>query len=277
MSQIHNTPGPTVVSALSIAGSDSGGGAGIQADLKTFAALGVHGVCAIAALTAQTTRGVTAVHLPPLDFLHEQIRCALDDFDIGAVKIGMLADAERIRCVADALASRPELPLVLDPVMVASSGARLLAEDAISALREFLLPRATVLTPNLPEAEVLLGRPLADAKAVGAAALELRALGCEWVLMKGGHLHEGGEVHDRLYGLDQVHSWSQPRLDLHPHGTGCTLSSALAALLARGLSMVDATSQAIAFVQRGLKAAYRPGRGPLSVLDTSSVSRTLRG
>jgi hydroxymethylpyrimidine/phosphomethylpyrimidine kinase len=267
MLRIHNTPQGRSASTLTIAGSDSGGGAGIQADLKTFAALGVHGVCAIAALTAQTTRGVTAVHLPPASFLHEQILCVLEDFDVRAVKIGMLADAERILCVADALAARPDLPLVLDPVMVASSGARLLEEDAIAALRTHLLPRATVLTPNLPEAEVLLGRSLPDAAAVSDAARELRSLGCAWVLMKGGHLLEGGQVNDRLYGPGQSHTWSQERLDLQPHGTGCTLSSALAALLTRGLNVVDATAGAIEFVQNGLKSAYRPGLGPLSVLN----------
>jgi hydroxymethylpyrimidine/phosphomethylpyrimidine kinase len=273
MSHIHHNPEGTVAATLTIAGSDSGGGAGIQADLKTFATLGVHGVCAIAALTAQTTRGVSAVHLPPASFLREQILCVLEDFDVRAVKIGMLADAERIECVAEALASYPDLPVVLDPVMVASSGARLLAEDAIAALRTHLLPRATVLTPNLPEAEVLLGRPLQDAAAVSDAAQELRSLGCAWVLMKGGHLLEGGQVNDRLYGPGQMQTWSQKRLDLQPHGTGCTLSAALAALLARGLPIADATREAILFVNRALTSAYRPGLGPLHVLDHAGAGR----
>lgn len=273
MSRIRNTPSNRAVSVLSIAGSDSGGGAGIQADLKTFAALGVHGLSALTALTAQTTRGVSAVHLPPVDFLREQIRCLIDDFDVRAVKIGMLADAERIHCVADALAAHPHIPLVLDPVMVASSGARLLVQEAIEALRTELLPRATVVTPNLPEAEVLLDRPLQDSSAVALAAAELLAQGADWVLMKGGHLLEGVEVHDRLFGHNEAHEWSQPRLQIQPHGTGCTLSSAIAALLARGLSVPQAVEGAVQYVQRGLKSAYRPGLGELSVLDHYHAAR----
>ena len=262
-------------SVLSIAGSDSGGGAGIQADLKTFAALGVHGLTAIAALTAQTTRGVTAVELPSLEFLHEQIRCLLEDFDVRAIKIGMLADAPRIRCVADALAARSDIPVVLDPVMVASSGARLLAADAITALRETLLPRAIVLTPNLPEAEVLVGRPIADAAACAMAATELRRLGARWVLMKGGHLSEGAYVHDRLFGeAPQAMSWTQQRLDLSPHGTGCTLSSAIAAAIALGMDIPTAVEHAIGFVHRALRGTYRPGPGELSVLDHASAGRS---
>lgn len=274
MSDFHNTPIERPHSVLSIAGSDSGGGAGIQADLKTFAALGVHGLTAIAALTAQTTRGVSAVELPSLGFLHEQIRCLLEDFDVRAIKIGMLADASRIHCVADALAVRPDIPIVLDPVMVASSGARLLAADAIDALKRTLLPRATVITPNLPEAEVLVDRALADAEACARAAADLRAAGATWVLMKGGHLGEGSQVHDRLYGEGaQVLSWSQPRLDVSPHGTGCTLSSAIAALLAQGTDVPTAVEQAIGFVHRALRAAYRPGLGNLSVLDHMAARR----
>lgn len=267
MSHIRNTDETRPPSVLSIAGSDSGGGAGIQADLKTFAALGVHGLTAISALTAQTTRGVSAVHLPPTSFLREQIHVLLDDFDVKSVKIGMLADAERIQCVADALAAHPHLPMVLDPVMVASSGARLLSEDAIDALREALLPRAMVLTPNLPEAEVLLGRALNDMDAIANGAGELLAQGARWVLMKGGHLTEGAQVHDRLFGAHGQHAWSHARLDLQPHGTGCSLSSAIAAFLALGLDVPAATGKAIGFVQYGLQEAYRPGAGRLSVLN----------
>lgn len=267
MSHICNTQEPRPPSVLSIAGSDSGGGAGIQADLKTFAALGVHGLTAISALTAQTTQGVAAVHLPPTSFLREQIHVLLEDFNVRSVKIGMLADAERIHCVADALAAHPHLPMVLDPVMVASSGARLLSEDAIDALRDALLPRAAVLTPNLPEAEVLLGRTLNDTDAVAKGARELLALGTHWVLMKGGHLAEGSEVHDRLFSQHEQHSWSHARLDLQPHGTGCSLSSAIAAFLALGLDIPAATGKAIGFVQYGLHEAYRPGLGRLSVLN----------
>lgn len=273
MSLIRNTLADRPPSVMTIAGSDSGGGAGIQADLKTFAALGVHGLSAVAALTAQTTRGVSAVHAPPVDFLREQILCLMADFDVRAVKIGMLADAERIRCVAECLATGPSIPVVLDPVMVASSGARLLAEDAIEALRTELLPRSTVLTPNLPEAEVLLGRPLPDASAVRTGATTLLAQGAAWVLMKGGHLQEGTRVHDRLFGRDQDYEWSQQRLDMQPHGTGCTLSSAIAALLAHGLDVPQAVGSAVDYVQRALGTSYRPGLGVLSVLDHFGAAR----
>jgi hydroxymethylpyrimidine/phosphomethylpyrimidine kinase len=170
-------------SVLSIAGSDSGGGAGIQADLKTFAAHGLHGLSAITALTAQNTRDVSAVHTPDPAFLRAQLDALFDDFDIAAVKIGMLATAAVIDAVADALLHHPDVPVVLDPVMIASSGATLLAQDAIAALRLRLLPRAEVLTPNLPEAEALLGRRIADRETMPAAAEALRALGPRSVLL----------------------------------------------------------------------------------------------
>ena len=172
--------------ALTIAGSDSGGGAGIQADLKAFAAHGVHGLSAIAALTAQHTRGVTAVHVPPLDFLRAQIDACFDDFDIGAVKIGMLANADVINAVADGLQAHGSPPLVLDPVMIATSGARLLETSALDALRARLLPGAAVLTPNLPEAELLLGRTIADRDAMRAAAADLLTAGARAVLSRAG-------------------------------------------------------------------------------------------
>jgi hydroxymethylpyrimidine/phosphomethylpyrimidine kinase len=251
---------------MTVAGSDSGGGAGIQADLKTFAAFGVHGVSAIAALTAQTTRGVSAVHLPPVEFLRAQMEDLFADFDVRAVKVGMLADAERICCVAAVLRQFPRVPVVLDPVMVASSGARLLAEDAVQALRDQLVPLASVITPNLPEAEVLLGRSLDSAALLAAAAHDLRAAGAAWALMKGGHLNEGGRVVDRLYGPDTDFAFEHTRLDLSPHGTGCTLSAAIAALLADGASIVNACAGAVSYVQHALRGGYRPGRGPLSVL-----------
>lgn len=161
------------LSALTIAGSDSGGGAGIQADLKTFAAHGVHGLSAIAALTAQHTRGVTAVHVPSVAFLRAQIDACFDDFRIGAVKLGMLANTEVIYAVADALEHHKPPHIVLDPVMVATSGARLLEADALDALRARLLPLATILTPNIPEAELLLGHPIDDDEAADAALVEL--------------------------------------------------------------------------------------------------------
>lgn len=253
-------------SALTIAGSDSGGGAGIQADLKTFAAFHVHGLSAIAALTAQNTRGVSAVHLPPVEFLAAQLGCLFDDFRITAIKVGMLADAERIECVATALSARPEVPLVLDPVMVASSGARLLQDSAVEALRR-LAARATVLTPNLPEAEVLLGRTLKDASDLEDAALQLLELGCSWVLLKGGHLDEGQYVVDRLHGIDGSRfAFRHPRQQVEGHGTGCSLAAAIAASLALGDAVPQACQDATAFLARALSASCRPGLGPLSVL-----------
>jgi hydroxymethylpyrimidine/phosphomethylpyrimidine kinase len=185
------------ISVLSIAGSDSGGGAGIQADLKTFAAHGVHGLSAIAALTAQNTRGVAAVHVPPVEFLRAQIDACFDDFRLGAVKLGMLATAEVIHAVADALESHRPPFVVLDPVMVATSGARLLAEDALDAMRMRLLPLATVLTPNIPEAEALLDRRIATAADASRALSDLLAMGPKAVLLKGGHLEEGVADIDR--------------------------------------------------------------------------------
>ena len=187
------------LSALTIAGSDSGGGAGIQADLKTFAAHGVHGLSAIAALTAQHTRGVTAVHVPPVAFLRAQIDACFDDFRIGAVKLGMLANTEVIYAVADALEHHKPSHIVLDPVMVATSGARLLEADALDALRARLLPLATILTPNIPEAELLLGHPIDDEEAADAAVAELLTLGARAMLLKGGHLQGPAEMVDRYY------------------------------------------------------------------------------
>ena len=256
-------------SALTIAGSDSGGGAGIQADLKTFAAHGVHGLSAIAALTAQHTRGVTAVHVPPLDFLHAQIDACFDDFNIGAVKIGMLANAEVINLVADALQAYLNPPLVLDPVMIATSGARLLESDALDALRARLLPGAAVLTPNLPEAELLLGRAIGDRKAMASAAADLLAAGARAVLLKGGHLDDGADqVVDLLAEADgSVHEFAHPRLPGDAHGTGCTLASAVAANLCRGMDVREACAAATDYVHRGLQAGYRPGRGNVLVLD----------
>ena len=255
------------ISVLTIAGSDSGGGAGIQADLKTFAAHGVHGLSAIAALTAQNTRGVTAVHVPPVDFLRAQIDACFDDFRIGAVKLGMLATADVIHAVADALESHRPPFVVLDPVMVATSGARLLAEDALDAMRTRLLPLASLLTPNIPEAELLLGHPIADGNAADCAVAALRALGPRAILLKGGHLDEGETVIDR-YGDGHVDArFIHDRIAANGHGTGCTLASAIAANLCRGLPLQDACAAAIDYVFAALRDGYRPGDGDIIVLD----------
>ena len=251
---------------LTIAGSDSGGGAGIQADLKTFAAHGVHGLSALAALTAQNTRAVTAVHVPPPAFLRAQIDACFDDFDVRAVKIGMLASARVIHAVADALEAWQPRHVVLDPVMVASSGARLLQPAALAALRERLLPLATLVTPNIPEAELLLGQAIGDDAQARDALVALRALGARAVLLKGGHL-PGREVIDRLHDGRRTHAFTHARMRVEGHGTGCTLASAVAANLGLGRGLPAACADAADYVHGALRAGYRPGRGPLVVLD----------
>ena len=255
------------ISALTIAGSDSGGGAGIQADLKAFAAHGVHGLSAISALTAQHTRGVTAVHVPPMEFLRAQIDACFDDFDIGAVKLGMLATAEVIHAVADALQAHAPHQLVVDPVMVATSGARLLAEDALEAMRTRLLPRADLLTPNIPEAELLAGMKIGNAADAEQALQRLLAMGAKAVLLKGAHLDEGAQVIDRYRDGASARVFMHPRLPIEGHGTGCTLASAAAAQLCLGLPVAQATAAAVAYVGRALRQGYRPGRGDVRVLD----------
>ena len=266
------TTPPHPVSALTIAGSDSGGGAGIQADLKTFAAHRVHGLCAIAALTAQHTRGVNAVEVPPPAFLRAQIDTCFDDFEIRAVKIGMLANADMIQAVVKALDQHCPPHIVLDPVMVATSGAQLLANTAIDVLRKRLLPMASIVTPNLPEAEFLLGYAIPDLDAMRAACDALLDLGPGAVLLKGGHLATGHEVVDlfsarRESGGRMHHEIRHPRLAVNAHGTGCTLASAIAANLALGMTLIDACSAAADYVHRALQLGIRPGRSDILVLD----------
>jgi len=264
---------PRCLSVLTIAGSDSGGGAGIQADLKTFAAHGVHGLSAIAALTAQHTRGVTAVHVPSLEFLRAQLDACFDDFRIGAVKIGMLASAEVIECVAEVLETHRPPYVVLDPVMVATSGAKLLEDDALHALRRRLLPLASIVTPNIPEAELLLGHAITDAAAAESALAEfIDDLGARAVLLKGGHLPGDGPLIDRYWDGETVAQYGHDRLDLQAHGTGCTLAAAIAANLSLGLPMHDACGAATHYVHRALLLGYRPGRGDLVVLDHFGAS-----
>ena len=252
--------------ALTIAGSDSGGGAGVQADLKTFAAHGVHGLSALAALTAQHTRGVTAVHVPPISFLRAQIDACFDDFAIGAVKIGMLANAEVIHAVADALEMHQPPHIVLDPVMVATSGAKLLEDAAVQALRTRLLPMASIITPNIPEAEVLAAMPVPDAAAVDTASQFLLDAGAQSVLLKGGHLDEGATVIDRYRDRGGDARFEHPRLDLDGHGTGCTLASAIAANLCLGFAMPDAVTRGVDYIEQSLRRGYRPGRSEVVVL-----------
>jgi len=254
-------------SALTIAGSDSGGGAGIQADLKTFAAHGVHGLSAIAALTAQNTRGVTAVEVPPLEFLRAQIEACFDDFDVVAVKLGMLANSAVIHAVADALESREPRFVVLDPVMVATSGAKLLEDEALDALKSRLFPLASIVTPNIPEAEWLTRLAIRDGAAAEAAIAALHGVGAQAVLLKGGHLDEGDAVVDRYDDGTSHLRFAHERLAIEAHGTGCTFASAVAANLCLGFSMPEAARAASDYVGRALRLGYRPGRSDIVVLD----------
>lgn len=253
--------------ALAIAGSDSGGGAGIQADLKTFAAHGVHGLSAITALTAQNTRGVARVHVPPVEFLRAQIHACFDDFDIRAVKIGMLATADVIDVVAAALERYRPSFVVLDPVMVATSGDVLLDTAALAALRERLLPLASLVTPNIPEAEMLTGLTITSSTDAEAAMAELHRLGAHAIVLKGGHLLEGEDVIDRFSDGVSRRTFVHPRLPVRAHGTGCTLASAIAARLCAGDALATACEGAGDYVFKALRAGYRPGRSDIVVLD----------
>ena len=254
---------------LSIAGSDSGGGAGIQADLKTFAALGCFGMTALTALTAQNTQGVRAIHAVPLDMLHAQIDAVVEDIGVDAVKIGMLHSAATVQAVAAAMDRHRMARVVLDPVMVATSGATLIDREAIEVLVTQMFPRAALVTPNLDEAALLVARPLASEDDMHAAARELLARGARAVLLKGGHL-AGDNVSDLLLARDAEPLWLRgPRIpSANTHGTGCTLSSAIAAHLARGATLEDAVRAARDYV-RGALLAGAPvrtgaGSGPLN-------------
>ena len=258
-----------IANVLTIAGSDSGGGAGIQADLKTFAALGTYGASVITALTAQNTRAVTAIHEVPPEFVTAQIDAVFDDIEFAATKIGMLSRPEIIDAVADGLRRHGAANVVLDPVMVAKSGDRLLRAEAIAALRERLLPLATVVTPNLPEAAVLLEleAPPQDEAGMIDAAARLRELGPKAVLLKGGHMERDDAI-DVFDDGDEPLTLVAPRIATeNTHGTGCTLSAAIAALLARGLSLRDAVREAKAYVTDAIRAADRlavgHGHGPV--------------
>jgi hydroxymethylpyrimidine/phosphomethylpyrimidine kinase len=252
----------TIPVALTIAGSDSSGGAGIQADLKTFAALGVYGASVITALTAQNTQGVNGIHQAPAAFVTAQIDAVFDDLDVKAVKIGMVAQLATIDAVVAGLAQWAPRKIVLDPVMVATSGDRLLAPEAVEALRRKLIPLAALITPNLPEAAALLG----EAVASGEAAIEsqgrrLLAMGCPAVLIKGGH-GQGTESIDYLISDSGTVVLASPRIATkNTHGTGCSLSSAIVAGLAKGEDMVSAVRHAKTWVSAAIAAADRLGVG----------------
>ncbi len=254
--------------ALTVAGSDSGGGAGIQADLKTFSALGVYGASVLTALTAQNTRGVTAIHDVPPAFVRAQIDAVFSDIPVNAVKIGMLSKSAVIEAVAEGLDAWPRRPVVLDPVMVATSGDRLLDASAAGALESLLIPRADVITPNLAEAAALLGTDMAttedEMRRQGEALL---GRGARAVLMKGGH-GTGDESTDLLVEPGRVTRFSARRIDTpNTHGTGCTLSAAVAAGLAKGHDLVTSVGQAKAYLTAALAASaglhVGGGHGPV--------------
>jgi hydroxymethylpyrimidine/phosphomethylpyrimidine kinase len=248
--------------ALTIAGSDSGGGAGIQADLKTFHQFGVFGTSAIVALTAQNTVGVRAVHPVPPDMVAAQLDALAEDLPPAAVKTGMLAEPELVRLVAAAIGRSGWAPFVLDPVMVASSGDRLLSEEAEEVVRDVLLPLADVVTPNLDEAAILSGRPVRTVDEMIEAGHLLRERGARAALVKGGHLGAGEDAVDVLVTASGVRRFTHPRLaTTSTHGTGCTLSAALAAGLALGRELQQATEDALDFVHRAIAAAPGLGRG----------------
>jgi hydroxymethylpyrimidine/phosphomethylpyrimidine kinase len=251
---------------LIVAGSDSGGGAGIQADIKAVTMLDAFAATAVTALTAQNTEGVFGILPIAPDFIRRQMEVVLDDIGADAIKTGMLHDAAVIETVAAVLAERAaQVPLVVDPVMVAKGGAPLIEPSAIDALKRLLVSRAAVLTPNLPEAEILAGCSIESRAAMEETARALLDLGCRAVLLKGGHLL-GDTVYDVLATASDVRVWESPRIDSrHTHGTGCTLASAIAAGLAQGLAVEAAVERARDYVQRAIARApgFGHGHGPL--------------
>lgn len=260
---------PRYARVLSIAGSDSGGGAGIQADLKTFSALGCYGMTAITAITAQNTQGVRAIHTIAPEMLRAQIDAVLEDIGADAIKIGMLHDPEVVRAVVKAIARHRLQQVVLDPVMVATSGDRLMAEETISVLVQELFPLTTVITPNLDEAALLLGRAIDGADALDEAAAALLALGAPAVLLKGGHLPRDTVIDVLALANGYRLRLQSPRIATHNgHGTGCTLSSAIAAHLALGLPLPQAVEQARAYILGAIAAGANVhtgrGHGPLN-------------
>ncbi len=259
--------GNTPRKVLTIAGSDSGGGAGVQADLKTFAALGAYGMSAITAITAQNTLGVTAVQDVSLDVIEAQIDAVVDDIGVDAVKTGMLSSPEIVRLVARKANEHSFDRLVVDPVMVAATGARLLRESAVDAVRQDLIPVATVVTPNTFEAEVLTGQTVTTEAGMREAARAIHALGPRYVVVKGGHVEASSRSTDLLFdGRDFIEYPAQRIETTSTHGTGCTFASAIAAGLARGLGVADAVGEAKGYVTSAIATAFPvgQGKGPLN-------------
>lgn len=261
---------------LVIAGSDSSGGAGIQADIKAVTALGGYAATAITAVTVQSTTGVSAVHPVPLDIITGQISAVLDDIGADAIKTGMLASADVIKTVARALdASKAQaIPLIVDPVMAATSGGRLADDSAVAAIKAVLVPRAALITPNIPEAEALTGLTITDLDGQRAAAEALLKAGARAVLVKGGHL-EGSDVIDLLLTRNGMRLFTRPRLRTrHTHGTGCTLASAIAALMAQGLALDRAAEQAGDYLHEAIRQAPGFGKGSGPVHHGWTVQRS---
>jgi len=247
--------------ALTIAGSDPSGGAGIQGDLKSFHAHGVYGMAVLTALTVQNTTGVKGVHDVPADFVRAQLEAVLDDMPVGAAKTGMLSVPETIEAIAATLETRRPPFLVVDPVMAAASGDALLRDDAVGVIVERLFPLATIVTPNVHEARRLTNRPIDSPEGMRRAALDLRDRGAAAVLLKGGHL-SGPQVVDVLYSDGVFHEFSEPRISTpHTHGTGCALAAGIAAQLARGADLPEAVGRARDFVRRGIERAVVLGHG----------------
>ncbi|RTZ90130.1 MAG: bifunctional hydroxymethylpyrimidine kinase/phosphomethylpyrimidine kinase [Deltaproteobacteria bacterium] len=246
---------------LTIAGSDSGGGAGIQADLKTITVHGCFGVSVLTALTAQNTVGVQGIFPVPIDFIRKQADSIFDDFTVAAAKTGMLHSEEVIRLVAETLSAHPGISYVCDPVMVAKSGDKLLMDDAIHALKSELLPLATVVTPNIPEAEVLWGNPIKSKKDKEAACRAIHGMGARAVLLKGGH-ETGTMSTDLLFDGERFHQFSSPRYETqNTHGTGCTTSAAIASNLARGMDVITAIAEAKKFMDTAIRFSLNLGNG----------------
>ena len=249
--------------ALTIAGSDSSGGAGIQADLKAMFANGVHGASVLTAITAQNTHSVTGVHILPADFVTLQLDAVASDLTVRATKTGMLATAAIIEAVAAGVGRHGLRPLVVDPVMIATSGATLLPDSALAALQTHLLPLATLVTPNSVEAARLAGHPVQNLAQARAAAQAIAALGCGAVLIKGGHLDAGAVVTDLLWDGSTFTTFERPRLATrHTHGTGCTLASAITARLARGDGLIAAITEACAYLHGAIDHSLDLGAGP---------------
>ena len=254
---------PEYIKVLTIAGSDSGGGAGIQADLKTISALGAYGMSVITALTAQNTLGVSAVHAPPASFTGEQLDAVFSDMGADAIKIGMVFSAEIAGIVAQKLRQYEARNIVLDPVMVATSGDALLAPEAVDTIVKALFPLARVITPNLAEAQALLGRPVKDTADMELAVKDLARLGAEAVLLKGGHL-ETNQATDLLYiaAPETLEFFRAPKIETrNTHGTGCTLSAAIATYLALGYELKEAVRKAKEYLSQALEAGSHRNLG----------------